>query len=123
MATNYLIGAVLVALAAYGSMEAWSLLAGPSIVIDSPTDNAPFQSGGVVAVRGKAARAARLSLNGAPLLRDWQGNFSTMLAFPEGGSILTFVAADRFGRETSAARTVFIPATDDQPTTTTTTNH
>jgi hypothetical protein len=121
MATNYLIGAALVALAAYGSLEAWPLLAGPSIVIDSPADNAPFP-GGVVAVRGRAARAARLSLNGAPLLRDRQGAFSTVLAFPEGSSLLTFAAADRFGRETRAARTVFIPATGDQPTATTTNN-
>lgn len=108
MATNYLIGAALVALAAYGGLEAWPLIAGPSIVIDSPSDNAPFPSG-VVAVRGAAARAARLSLNGAPLLRDRQGNFSTLLAFPEGGSVLTFSAADRFGREITATRSIFVP--------------
>lgn len=108
MATNYLIGAALVALAAYGSMEAWPLLAGPSIVIYSPTDNAPFPSG-VVAVRGVATRATRLSLNGAPLLRDRQDNFSTMLAFPEGGSILTFVVADRFGRTVTVTRSIFVP--------------
>lgn len=108
MATNYLIGAALVALAAYGSLEAWPLIAGPSIVIDSPADSAPFPSG-IVAVRGTAARAARLSLNGAPLLRDRQGNFSTLLAFPKGGSILTFIAADRFGRTVTATRSIFVP--------------
>lgn len=105
---KYLIGAVLVALAAYGSVEAWPLVAGPSIVIDSPTDNAPFPSG-VVAVRGAAARAARLSLNGAALLRDRQGNFSTALAFPKGVSVLTFAATDRFGRTVTATRSVFVP--------------
>lgn len=105
---KYLISAVLVALAAYGSVEAWPLLAGPSILIDSPADNAPFPSG-VVTVRGKAPRAARLLLNGAPLLRDRQGNFSTMLAFPAGGSILTFFAADRFGRTVTATRSIFVP--------------
>lgn len=122
MTINYFIGAALIALVAYGGVEAWSLLAGPSIVIDSPTDNAPFPSG-VVFVRGRAARAARLSLNGAPLLRDQQGYFSTALALPEGGSVLTFAAADRFGRETRAVRSVFIPASIDQSATTTITNH
>lgn len=106
---KYFIGAVLVALAAYGGMEALPLIAGPSIIIDSPADNAAFSSGGVVSIRGRAPRAARLSLNGAPLLRDRQGNFSTVLAFPAGGSVLTFTATDRFGRTVTATRSVFVP--------------
>ena len=106
--TNYLIVAVLLALVGYGSVEAWPLLEGPSIVIDAPTDNAPFP-GGIVAVRGRAPRAARLSLDGAPVLRDQNGNFSSMLTFPRGGSILTFVATDHFGRTVSATRSIFVP--------------
>lgn len=106
--TNYLIIAVLLALVGYGTVEALPLLAGPSLVVDSPINNAPFP-GGIVAVRGRAPRAARLSLDGAPLLRDQNGNFSSMLTFPRGGSILTFTATDHFGRTVTATRSIFVP--------------
>jgi hypothetical protein len=106
--TNYLIVAVLLALIGYGAIEAWPLLEGPSLVIDAPSDNALLPEG-IIAVAGRAPRAARLSLNGAPLLRDRNGDFSSTLIFPSGGSILTFVATDRFGRSVRATRSVFVP--------------
>lgn len=105
---KYLIGAVLIASALYGGMEAWPLVVGPRLIIDAPTQNAVF-SDGIVAVRGKAVRATQLTLDGALVLRDQEGNFSSTLTFPRGGSILTFVATDRFGRTVTATRTIFIP--------------
>ena len=106
--TKYLIGAVLLVLVGYGLIKAWPLIAGPSLYIESPTDNAPCPSG-IVAVRGTAERAAVLTLNGAPLLRDQNGAFSSTLTFPRGGSILTFVVTDRFGRTVTATRAIFVP--------------
>lgn len=106
--TRYLIGAVLLILAGYGIAEAWPLLTGPSISIASPADNASYQ-GGIVAVSGKAKRASAITLNGAPLLRDQNGEFSSTLTFPLGGTILTFVATDRFGRTVTARRSIFVP--------------
>lgn len=92
----------------YGFIEARSLLAGPSIFIDSPTDNAPFP-GGIVSVHGRASRAAEITLNGAKLLHDQNGGFSSTLTFPTGGTILTFTATDRFGRTVSETRSIFVP--------------
>lgn len=106
--TRYLIAATLIALVGYGLIKAWPLLAGPALSISSPADNAPYPSG-IVSIRGSAARAAALSLNGAPLLRDQDGGFSSILTFPRGGSILSFVAADRFGRTVTETRTIFVP--------------
>ncbi len=106
--TKHLIAATLVALVGYGLFEAWSLLAGPTLSVDSPVDNASYPDG-IVSVQGVAARAAALSLNGAPLLHDQEGGFSSTLTFPRGGSILTFVAADRFGRTVTETRSIFIP--------------
>src|SRR5665213_3215278 len=95
--TRYLIGAVLLILLGYGLVEAWPLIAGPALSISSPANNASFP-GGIVSISGRATRAALLTLDGMPLLHDQNGDFSSTLTFPEGGSILTFSVTDRFGR-------------------------
>jgi hypothetical protein len=105
---RYLITAVLIVLICYGLVEAWPLVAGPSLSIASPVQNGAYP-GGIVAVRGVAARAATLTLNGAPLLHDQNGSFSSTLTFPRGGTILTFVATDRFGKTITQTRTIFVP--------------
>lgn len=106
--TRYLIGAVLLALFIYGTIEALPLLSGPGLTITSPTDYGTY-AGGIVAITGKAPRATTLTLNGTPLLYDQEGAFSSTLTFPRGGSILTFEARDRFGRMVSATRSIFVP--------------
>ncbi|MBI3572496.1 hypothetical protein HY091_03130 [Candidatus Kaiserbacteria bacterium] len=107
--TKYLIAGVLVLLVGYGLVEAWPLLKGPALVIDSPTPGAVFP-GAIASVSGKVLRASALTLDGAPLLPDEQGAFSATLTFPRGSSILTFVAADRFGRSIIKTRQIFVPA-------------
>ncbi len=106
--TRYVIGGLLAILIVYGFIEGWPLIAGPRLSIVSPIENASF-SDGVVLVQGNAARAATLTLSGATLLHDQNGDFSSTLTFPRGGTILTFVATDRFGRKVSATRTIFVP--------------
>jgi len=108
--TRYLIAAVLILLVGYGLVEAWPLLAGPTLRVDSPREGAPFP-GGIVTVKGVASRIALLTLDGAPLLHDENGAFLTTLTFPQGASILTFVATDRFGRRVSTTRSIFVPIT------------
>ncbi|MEK7086321.1 MAG: hypothetical protein AAB709_01975 [Patescibacteria group bacterium] len=110
--THYLLAAVLFILIWYGLMEAWPLLAGPSLSIESPQDGAPF-SDGIVEIRGTALRVALLTLNGASVLHDEQGLFKTTLTFPRGASILTIIATDRFGRTVTATRSIFVPATNN----------
>jgi len=106
--TRNLLVLVLTLIVAYGFVEAWPLLTGPSLSIVSPAQDAPYP-GGIVSIQGTAARATQLSLNGAPLPHDPEGNFSSTLSFPRGGSILTFVATDRFGRRVTATRSIFVP--------------
>lgn len=106
--TRHLIALVLLIIVGYGIVEAWPLLVGPSLSIASPTQDAAYP-GGIVSVRGKEARAAQLTLNGAAVLHDQNGDFSSTLTFPRGGSILTFVATDRFGRSVTVTRSIFIP--------------
>ena len=108
--TRYLIALVLFILISYGLIEAWPLLAGPSLSISSPIDNASYP-GGIVTVRGNAIRAAAVTLNGTSLFHDQNGAFSSTLTFPSGGSILTFVVTDRFGKTVTAVRSIFVPTT------------
>ncbi len=110
--TQYLIAFVFIVLMGYGLIEAWPLLAGPSLSISSPKNDTPYPSG-TVSITGVAVRAATLTLNGAPLLHEKNGHFSSTLTFPRGGSILTFVATDRFGRTVIATRSIFVPTTNE----------
>lgn len=106
--TRYFIVIILLVLVVYGTAEAWPLIMGPSIFIASPVDNSSYPDG-IVNVSGRAVRAASLSLNGAMLLHDQNGSFSSTLSFPRGGSILTFVVTDRFGRKVTEIRSIFVP--------------
>lgn len=105
---NQLIGALLVLGVAYGLVEAWPLIAGPSLDLATPV-NGQVVPGGILEVEGKAARVASLSLDGTPLVYDQTGTFSSTLTFPRGGSILTLEATDRFGRKVSVTRSIFVP--------------
>jgi hypothetical protein len=114
--TRTLIATVLLILFLYGCVEAWPLIAGPGLRIDSPAENATVQDG-IVSVSGRAARATTVTLDGLPLLHDQNGDFSSTLTFPRGGSILTFVATDRFGRKVTETRSIFVPTTGSEPQT------
>jgi hypothetical protein len=102
------IGVLLILGALYGALEAWPLIAGPSLTLSTPI---PYESSpnGLVVVQGVARRTARLTLNGSDLVHDQQGAFSSMLALPRGTSILTLEAQDRFGKRTHLTRTVVVP--------------
>jgi hypothetical protein len=106
--TRVLLLFILLLLGIYGAIEAWPLIAGPSLSVSSPEDNASF-AGGTVAIAGRAERIASLTLDGEPLLRDEHGDFSAALTFPRGGSILTFIATDQFGRRVRVTRSIFVP--------------
>ncbi len=105
---RYLIAALLVVLLGYGFMEARPLLLGPSLAIMTPAQDADIP-GGLVTISGRAGRTVALTLDGAPVLPDQSGAFSSALALPSGGSILTLTATDRFGRSVTKTRTIYVP--------------
>ena len=106
--TRYLLLALLAVLIGYGLIEARALILGPTLSISSPQNNGSYP-GGIVDVSGHASRTASLSIDSLPVLPDQNGSFSSTLTFPKGSSILTFVAADRFGRTITKTRTIFVP--------------
>lgn len=105
---RYVIGILLLAALGYGLMEAWPLIRGPALTLDSPIESGVFP-GGIVRVGGEVRRAARLTINGQATLYDQQGSFSSVFAFPRGGSILTVAVTDRFGRTVTATRSIYVP--------------
>ena len=106
--TRLLIAVVLLILGGYGAVEAYPLLAGPSLSLASPSVHAVV-SDGIVTVSGTAKRTTALTLNDVPVLPEQDGSFSSTLTLPHGGAILTLKASDRFGRTVTKTRTVFVP--------------
>jgi hypothetical protein len=98
----------LLALVLYGGFKAAPLLMGPTLTLSSPSDGQAFPTG-LVTVAGVARHTENLKLDGAPLLIDEQGRFSTSLDLPSGGAILSMTVTDRFGRSHSLKRSVYVP--------------
>ncbi len=99
---------LLLLLVSYGVIKALPLLAGPHIRLVSPLEGQAFPDG-FVHVEGTAAHTENLSLDGAPLLIDEAGRFSTTFVLPHGGVILSLTATDRFGKTETVRRTIFVP--------------
>ncbi len=106
--TRYLIAIILFVIIGYGLVKALPLLSGPTLSVVSPKEYATITSG-IVTVSGDVKRIAELTLNGAPILHNENGHFSTTLTFPRGTSILTLTASDLFGRHITITRTIFVP--------------
>lgn len=96
------------ALLVYGLVKGYPLLRGPELAIESPVNGATAE-GGFIVLQGTAHRADTLTLNGGPLLMDKEGHFYKELPLPRGGAILSLTAHDRFGREITEERSVFVP--------------
>ena len=99
---------VLALLVVYGAFKALPLVSGPSITLTSPSENQTFNTG-IVTISGQAGHTENLYLNGTLLPIDARGRFSTSLTLPHGGAILSLTAADRFGKQVSVRRSVFVP--------------
>lgn len=107
MPTRSIAALFLFALLAYGAVAAWPLIAGPRLAIASPMSE-EILTNGQTRIEGRALHTETLWLNGAPLLMDQEGNFSASLTLPSGGAILSLTATDRFGREITERRSVFV---------------
>lgn len=86
---------------AYVLFQARFLIAGPIVFIETPQSGSTVEAGGIT-ITGEAKRISHLSLNGRPIHVDESGRFSERLLVPEGYTIITLTARDRFGRERDA---------------------
>ena len=101
---------LLVLVAVYGFIKAYPLLSGPHIQYATTIQGSDAASGSAfTTISGKAIHTETLTMDGATLLIDQEGNFSKTLTLPRGGSILTLTATDRFGRSRSSEESLIIP--------------
>jgi len=108
MPIRSIVAVLLLLLVLYGGFKAAPLLLGPRIDLTSPAENQVFPDG-MVLVQGVARNTESLTLDGAPLLIDKEGAFSTTLVLPSGGAILEVSVTDRFGRTHTLERSVYVP--------------
>ncbi len=96
---QYFFISLFVLIGLYSVFQARYVIFGPSLKVYSPTNGASLPSS-VVMVSGKATNIAYISLNDRPIFVDKNGNWNEKLIAPEGLSIMTVRAKDRFGRST-----------------------
>ena len=86
---------ILAGLASYGIYQAREYLRGPSISVESATQN-----GVLLSITGEARRIAFLSLNGKQIFTDENGLWQETALLLPGYNSMTVAARDRFGRTT-----------------------
>ena len=91
----------------YSLFQARFLILGPRVSVATPTDGARAQNE-LVAIEGTARNAAWLSLNGRQIFTDEHGYWNEKLLVPQGLSIMTVTARDRFGREAEKEIRIFL---------------
>lgn len=87
---------VSVGLLVYAYLQSRDFLRGPVITITEPR-NGSVATSSFITLSGKARNVAFLTLNSRQIFTDERGNFSESLLLPEGYSIMTIEAKDRFG--------------------------
>jgi len=99
----------------YGYFQARFFIAGPQITLESPTDIA--QNERTITVRGLAENITEITLNGKTIHTSETGAFDEVLVLPDGYTIMTIVAEDRYGRTLSLSRTlVYNPSSSNDLT-------
>ena len=83
----------------YAIFQARFIILGPRLSVYSPANGAHL-SNNVVTLSGRAQNVSSLSLDDQIIYTDQNGNWSDKLIAPDGLSIMTLQAKDRFGRET-----------------------
>lgn len=94
-------------LISYSLFQARFIILGPYINIQSPQDGASLDTD-LINVVGRAENISFISLNDRPIFIDKNGDWNEKLIAPQGLSIITVRAKDRFGRSTEKQVEIFV---------------
>ncbi len=89
----------------YGLFEARRIIEGPTITIVSPK-NGSATSTALLVITGTAYNISFLTINDKPAYTDQAGNFALTISPPNGYTVVSVAATDRFGRH--SRKSVFI---------------
>ncbi|MDO8594462.1 MAG: hypothetical protein Q7R93_03030 [bacterium] len=106
----------------YAYLQSKEYLRGPMVTIEEPPNGA-LSTTSLVHIRGTSHNISFLTLNGKQIFTDEQGRFKESLLLPEGYSIMTLEAKDRFGhvvekrlelvyKPTTPSSSVVVPAAE-----------
>jgi hypothetical protein len=88
---------IIIVIVAYAIWRSLNYARGPAITILEPA-NGTSATASTLSIKGHVDRVNNLTMNGAPISIDEQGNFvQSIVVFP-GTNKITFVASDQFGR-------------------------
>ncbi len=110
--------AVVTLITLYLTWQARLMLAIPKLIVTSPTESAVLDSPRV-SLSGKTAPGAQVTVNGAVIVVEADGNFQARLDVPRGLSTIRIEARRRYGSAVAIERHVAFQSSAT-PTTTTT---
>lgn len=84
-------------IASYGLFEGYDFLAGPALIVETPTDGQIFTDP-LIEIRGTSKRIAKIYLNGRQIFAEDDGKFSESLLLGYGYNIIEVKVQDQFGR-------------------------
>jgi hypothetical protein len=91
-----LLGLVIIA---YSLFQAWKLISGPIIDIDTPKNGETFNQA-LIEVTGRARNISYLNLNDRPIFTDKNGYFNEKLLLLPGYNVIKLDATDKFKKHT-----------------------
>lgn len=89
---------LLLSFGVYGLYKAKAFLAGPSIIIEYPSNGQKVE-GSFTEIIGKTSNLSALFLNGRQIFTDKEGRFKGDLLLADGYNIIEMSGADKFGRK------------------------
>lgn len=95
---------IAVLIVVYVLFQARHLITGPTITLLA--DIPPTTATSTIIVYGKAENIISLSLNGRPIFTTDDGIFKEVVTLPNGYTIVTIEAVDRYGAHTRLERNV-----------------
>ncbi|MEX0934811.1 MAG: hypothetical protein WDZ70_00600 [Candidatus Paceibacterota bacterium] len=93
------------ALLGYGYHAVNPFLAGPSLTLITPEDNAHLEKP-LIEVRGSVQNLSHLYLNGRSITMTQEGTFAEELLLVPGYNTVELTGTDRFGREITTRRQI-----------------
>lgn len=104
---NLIVGAAVVGLLTYLTMQLMKIVQPPAIDVASPADGV-IVTGQEVKIEGKTEREVDLRINGEPVFLNENGAFSDTLTLQDGMNVITIVGKKKYGQPQTLTRHVIV---------------